>query len=406
MTQLLHDSTCRVPPRRPTRGRSTRGSTTSSRRASGGCSPTTRSSRRSSGSTARTTGWATRAATPSCGDRRGPRAPRGGRGPRPGGLSPEVRFERDLEIHNLRLSCSRRRGAPLGAAGDRRRRPGRRDLPPVRARRGPARRAARAHRRAPRGRPRLPRGSRTAVGPQVGIWQEVERATRGTCRACSARCARRPRGAPARRSSPGCAARSPRRTPPRRLRAGCATASSARPTTGRSAASATTSWCGSAPSATSTPTRSSDRRGAAAHDLEARRAAARELDPDADVQTVIERLKSDHPATFEEALDGYKDVMRRARAHLIDHDIATIPPTSRRGHRHARVPAQRDAVRGVLPAGPVRRRQASRCTSSRRRRRDPNAMREHYYASISNTSIHEAYPGHHLQLAVAIATRA
>ena len=32
---------------------------------------------------------------------------------------------------------------------------------------------------------------------------------------------------------------------------------------------------------------------------------------------------------------------------------------------------------------------------------DPNAMREHNRASISNTSIHEAYPGHHLQLDVA-----
>ena len=32
---------------------------------------------------------------------------------------------------------------------------------------------------------------------------------------------------------------------------------------------------------------------------------------------------------------------------------------------------------------------------------DPNAMREHNFSSISNTSIHEAYPGHHLQLAVA-----
>jgi len=28
-------------------------------------------------------------------------------------------------------------------------------------------------------------------------------------------------------------------------------------------------------------------------------------------------------------------------------------------------------------------------------------MREHNYSSISNTSIHEAYPGHHLQLSVA-----
>jgi uncharacterized protein (DUF885 family) len=33
---------------------------------------------------------------------------------------------------------------------------------------------------------------------------------------------------------------------------------------------------------------------------------------------------------------------------------------------------------------------------------DSNAMREHNYSSISNTSIHEAYPGHHLQLSVAL----
>jgi uncharacterized protein (DUF885 family) len=34
--------------------------------------------------------------------------------------------------------------------------------------------------------------------------------------------------------------------------------------------------------------------------------------------------------------------------------------------------------------------------------RDPGAMREHNFSSISNTSIHEAYPGHHLQLSVAV----
>ncbi len=32
---------------------------------------------------------------------------------------------------------------------------------------------------------------------------------------------------------------------------------------------------------------------------------------------------------------------------------------------------------------------------------DPNAMREHNRSSMSNTSVHEAYPGHHLQLTVA-----
>ena len=33
---------------------------------------------------------------------------------------------------------------------------------------------------------------------------------------------------------------------------------------------------------------------------------------------------------------------------------------------------------------------------------DPGAMREHNWASISNTSIHEAYPGHHHQLSAAL----
>src|SRR5262249_4932902 len=56
-----------------------------------------------------------------------------------------------------------------------------------------------------------------------------------------------------------------------------------------------------------------------ATNLELRRAAARELDPDADLTTVLDRLKSDQPADFDAALDGYRDVMRRARAYLIQH---------------------------------------------------------------------------------------
>ena len=59
--------------------------------------------------------------------------------------------------------------------------------------------------------------------------------------------------------------------------------------------------------------------------LEARRAAAREIDPDADLPNVIDRVKSDEPATFDEALQGYRDVMRRRPAYLIEHDIVSIP---------------------------------------------------------------------------------
>ena len=136
--------------------------------------------------------------------------------------------------------------------------------------------------------------------------------------------------------------------------------------------------------------------------LDARREAARELDPDADLPTVIERLKTDHPATFEDALEAYKDAMRRARAHLVEHGIATVPDDER-----IEVIATPEYLRSVMPFAAYF--EPARFDADPRGiyivtpavDDDPNALREHYYASISNTSIHEAYPGHHLQLAVA-----
>ncbi len=136
--------------------------------------------------------------------------------------------------------------------------------------------------------------------------------------------------------------------------------------------------------------------------LEARRAAARELDPDADLPSVIDRVKSDGPATFEQALEGYRDVMSRARAYLIDHDIVSIP-----GGETIEVLATPEYLRSVMPFAayfaPARFDADTRglYVVTPAVDNDPNAMREHYWAAISNTSIHEAYPGHHLQLAVA-----
>jgi uncharacterized protein (DUF885 family) len=133
-----------------------------------------------------------------------------------------------------------------------------------------------------------------------------------------------------------------------------------------------------------------------------RAAAAREIDPNATEAEVVERVKDDHPTTFEEALDGYGVAMRRARAHLIEHDIATVPPDER-----VEVIATPPYLRGVLPfaayfqparwdPSPVGIYVVTPDVDG-----DPGAMREHYRAAISNTSIHEAYPGHHLQLALA-----
>jgi uncharacterized protein (DUF885 family) len=133
-----------------------------------------------------------------------------------------------------------------------------------------------------------------------------------------------------------------------------------------------------------------------------RAAAAREIDPTATEAEVVDRIKRDHPPTFEAALEGYRDDMRRARRHLIERGIVTVPPDER-----VEVIATPPYLRGVMPfaayfeparwdPSPVGIYVVTPSVDGH-----PDALREHYRASISNTSIHEAYPGHHLQLAIA-----
>jgi len=136
-----------------------------------------------------------------------------------------------------------------------------------------------------------------------------------------------------------------------------------------------------------------------AEEIEARRAAAREIDPDTDVNDVVARVKSDHAASFDAALEQYRDAMRRARAYLIEKDLASVP-----GDERIDVIETPEYLRNVIPFAAY----FSPAAFDRDSKGiyivtpsvhgDPNAMREHNRASISNTSIHEAYPGHHLQL--------
>ena len=313
-------------------------------------------------------------------DRRRPRAPRGGRGARRRrACRPTARFERDLEIHNLRLGLFEadeirrweRRSTAAGEIGDAR-------VPAVRPRRGAARRAPRADRRPARARRRRSSsGSKTRrVGPQVAVVAaDVEAALRRTtCPALFAEVRgggrRRPRRRDARPPRPRDRGR--QRGPRGRTAPGCA----------RRSTDATDDWPLGARAlrrAASGCGRSSDLdadailaigqeqlrrepRGAAGGGPRARpgRRPARR---------VIDRVKSDHPATFEEALDGYRDVdapgarlphraRHRRRSPTDEHD---------RGHRRRPSTCARScrSPRTTRPPGSTP--TSAACTSSRRR---------------------------------------
>ncbi|CAN5831118.1 hypothetical protein BH23CHL8_BH23CHL8_14430 [soil metagenome] len=135
----------------------------------------------------------------------------------------------------------------------------------------------------------------------------------------------------------------------------------------------------------------------------ARREAAAEIDPHADEAEVMEGVKRDGPADFEAALRGYREAMFRARDFVGAHDLATLPedevlevlPTPR-------------YLRGVIPFaayfGPPAFDRPARGVYVVTPSVDghPGAMLEPSWSSIVNTSIHEAYPGHHPQHVAAL----
>ena len=129
---------------------------------------------------------------------------------------------------------------------------------------------------------------------------------------------------------------------------------------------------------------------------------ARGIDPTVAESVVIDRVKSNHPKTFAEALATYEDAMNRARAHIVAHDIATLPPGEAISVR-----TTPEYLRMVIPFAayfePAKfdKHPSGIYIVTPSVGDDPNAMREHNFASISNTSVHEAYPGHHLQLSAA-----
>ena len=133
----------------------------------------------------------------------------------------------------------------------------------------------------------------------------------------------------------------------------------------------------------------------------AREALMVEIEPGASPAEVADIVKNDHASTFVESLGEYRSTMDEARAFVVEHGIATPPEED-----HLNVIETPSFIRHLIPFAayyePAKFDPSPVGTYIVTPPSSPEMMREHNRASISNTSVHEAYPGHHLQLSAAI----
>lgn len=131
------------------------------------------------------------------------------------------------------------------------------------------------------------------------------------------------------------------------------------------------------------------------------RLLAEKVAPGESLEGAIQRIRDDHPANFEGVLKEYRMSIKRARDFLLSRNLVTLPAGEKlevvetpHFMRHlAPFAAQLEPAK----FGPSRTGYFLITPNEDL----PGLLREHSFASIDNTSVHEGYPGHHVQGVVA-----
>jgi uncharacterized protein (DUF885 family) len=127
---------------------------------------------------------------------------------------------------------------------------------------------------------------------------------------------------------------------------------------------------------------------------EQRAKVAERIAPGKGVQGARESIKSKAPQTFEEALKATEEEMNRAKKFIIEHNIATVDPEAR-----LTVLETPSFLAPLIPFAALNmpskfdKRQEGLYVVTRPK--EASDLSDHLnYASIINTAVHEAYPGH------------
>ncbi len=132
-------------------------------------------------------------------------------------------------------------------------------------------------------------------------------------------------------------------------------------------------------------------------------ALSQQIDPTRSVRELLEAAKADHP-TAEGLLAAYEEAMAAARQYVVDHQIVTIPEGETL--RIIETPSYLRPIipyAAYMPPGILEEKQDGIFVVTPV---DPGALPEeqdqklkgHFRIKLPITALHEAYPGHHLQL--------
>jgi len=128
---------------------------------------------------------------------------------------------------------------------------------------------------------------------------------------------------------------------------------------------------------------------------------AEEIDPDLDVDEVLDKVRSHTPENFEEALGWYEEGLEDAKKFVVDNDIATIVDDE-----EIEVTITPEYMRNIIPfaayISPAKFDEKKKGIYVVTPPTDEKVLNNYSYWDVRNTTVHEGYPGHHLQLASAI----
>jgi uncharacterized protein (DUF885 family) len=133
---------------------------------------------------------------------------------------------------------------------------------------------------------------------------------------------------------------------------------------------------------------------------------AQRIDRHKTARELLETAKADHPKS-DELLDVYRREMARAREFVVSRDIVTIPKGE-----SLKIEPTPPFLRGITPyaaymmPGPLEKMQqgiffVTPVDPQSSREEQEQKLKGHYYGKLPVTALHEAYPGHHLQLVYA-----